>query len=285
MENTSQENTNKKYQSPSILTKIFYNKSIFKKILQFLKPDSALKKCFSKPGWKDKKKLLKDKIKKYIQDFGKHQEKVKYWINNDGILIISTSIFNINKTLYKTFTHVVHKETSDIIELEKEDFYSYLKVLPKFDFYLTNTKGICIKLCKALIPFDTPDEQLGEDEDPSKKYELFYNFQEISEDLSKIDFSDKDYLVQRQRLILEKINAEKNKIFYPLEFISSVNYWSIILCHGGYFACGFFLKDKIIDHKSDHKYVVRKKAGQRQIVKDQSKKIKSSGKKIYVKYT
>ena len=65
---------------------------------------------------------------------------------------------------------------------------------------------------------------------------------------------------------------------------SIINYWSIILCHGGYFACGFFLKDKIIDHKSDHKYVVRKKAGQRQIVKDQSKKIKSSGNIFFINF-
>ena len=42
----------------------------------------------------------------------------------------------------------------------------------------------------------------------------------------------------------------------------------------------FFLKDKEIEHKSDHKYVVRKKAGKRQIVKDKSKNIKSMGAQI-----
>lgn len=278
--NSIPSNTTKKQAStlPSIVTKIFYNKTILKKVLGFLKPESSLKKCFAKPNFKERKKLIKEKIKQYIIDFGKHQEKVKYWIGNDSNLIISTSIFNINKNLIRNLSHVFHKETSDVIELEKEDFYSYLKVLPKFDFYLTNNTGIYLKLCKALIPYDSQDEDSAYDEDPSKKYELFYNMEEISENLSKVDFSNKDYLLQRQKMILEKMNAEKNKIFYPLEFICNVNYWTIILCHGGYFACGFFLKDKIVDHKSDHKYVVRKKAGQRQIVKDKSKKIKTSGK-------
>ncbi len=40
------------------------------------------------------------------------------------------------------------------------------------------------------------------------------------------------------------------------------------------------MKDKIIEHKSDHKYVVRKKAGKRQIVKDKSKNINSMGAQI-----
>jgi len=262
---------------PPIVTKIFYNKSILKNILKFLKPESSFKQCFAKTGWKERKKLIKENIKQYIEDFGKHQEKVKYWIGNEGSLIISTSIFNINKNLLKKLNHIYHKETSDTIDLEKEDFYSYLRVLPKFEFYLTDANGIYIKICKALVPYDSTDEDSVDDDDPNKKYEIFYNMQEITEDLSKVDFSDKDYLIKRQKLILEKLNAEKNKIFYPLEFICNVNYWSIILCHGGYFACGFFLKDKIIEHKSDHKYVVRKKAGQRQIIKDKSKKIKTSG--------
>ena len=42
-------------------------------------------------------------------------------------------------------------------------------------------------------------------------------------------------------------------------------------------AYGLFLKDKEIEHKSDHKYVVRKKARKRQIVKDKSKNINSMG--------
>ena len=102
---------------------------------------------------------------------------------------------------------------------------------------------------------------------------MFYNAQN---DLEGIDFSNKELLIERQKKILEQMNKVSIEEFYPLKFISNVNYWSIILCEGGYFAYGCFLKDQLIDHKSDHKYVVWKKAGQRQIVKDKSKKIKSS---------
>ena len=96
------------------------------------------------------------------------------------------------------------------------------------------------------------------------------------ESFDNIDFSNKESILERQRKILEKINAEKQNKFYPLEFINGVNYWTIIVCHGGYFAGGFFLKDQVVEHKSDHKYVTRKKAGQRQITKDKSKKVKTS---------
>jgi hypothetical protein len=128
--------------------------------------------------------------------------------------------------------------------------------------------GDKLKLSKGLIPYDC--EEVNEDIDDNRKYEMFYD------NSDEIDFSNKESIIERQKKILEKLNADKEKKFYPLEFINSVNYWTIILCHGGYFAGGFFLKDDVIEHKSDHKYVVRKKAGQRQINKDKSKKIKSS---------
>jgi len=38
---------------------------------------------------------------------------------------------------------------------------------------------------------------------------------------------------------------------------------AIMLCHGGSFSIAIFNKDKCIYHKSDKRYVVRKKQGQR----------------------
>jgi hypothetical protein len=266
-----------------LVTNIFYNKQIMKKVLLFLEEKSkeTLKNCFKRSGWKDKKKQLKEIIKNYIVDFGKHQEKLRHRISDEGSLIINTNVFNINKNFLREFVSVYHKDTEDRIELDKDDLYGYLKVLPNFEFSLVNTKGDFLKLSKAIIPYDTVEETESEgDGDDSKKYEMFYNMNELTSSLP-VDFSNKEYLIERQKKILEIMNANKNKIFYPLEFISNVNYWTIILCHGGYFACGFFLKDKVIDHKSDHKYVTRKKAGQRQITKDKAGKVKSSGKFFY----
>ena len=203
------------------------------------------------------------------------QEKINYRITEEKSLVINTNIFNVNKNYLKQFNTVFHEASNDEIELEKEELYEYLRVLPKFEFFLRNEKRDCIKISKALVPYEFNKNNIDDEENEKNKYEMFYEMSDLN--LDKIDFSDPEKLKERQQKILEIMNQKNNKIFYPLEFISGVNYWSIILCHGGYFAAGFFLRDKIIEHKSDHKYVVRKKAGQRQINKDKSKKIQSSG--------
>ena len=106
---------------------------------------------------------------------------------------------------------------------------------------------------------------------------MFYNEDNLNK-LKDIDFSDKEAIIERQKRILNEMEnkALKKEEYFPLKFIMNVNYWIIILCEGGYFAYGLFLKEQLIDHRSDHKYVIRKKAGQRQIVKDNSKTIKNS---------
>lgn len=265
----------------TLTQKVFFDRKIMKNILSFLNDNTkvALKNCFKKTGCKDRKKQTKEFVKKYVIDVGKHFEKLTYRLNENNKLVISTNIFNLNKNFLKEFDKIYHKETEDKLELEKNELFEYLKVYQKFEFYLTNNSGDHIKLSKAIIPYEDED---AEENDPEKKYELFYNSNDFN-NLNLNDFS-KDGLIERQKKILEIMNAEKNKVFYPLEFICNVNYWSIILCHGGYFAVGFFLRDKLLDHKSDHKYVTRKKAGQRQINKDKAKKIKTSGKILFFKF-
>ena len=261
-----------------LLKSIIYDKKIMNCISSFMDDDFKLKfkKIFKKSSYKDKKKYLKEIIKTFILDFGQYQEKLNYRVTEEKSLVINTNIFNINKNYLKQFTTVFHEASNDEIELEKEELYEYLRVLPKFEFYLRNEKQDCIKISKALVPYEFNKNTIDDDENEKNKYEMFYEMSDLN--LDKIDFSDPEKLKERQQKILEIMNQKNNKIFYPLEFISGVNYWSIILCHGGYFAAGFFLRDKIIEHKSDHKYVFRKKAGQRQINKDKSKKIQSSGK-------
>ncbi len=275
-------NTTTKF-TPMQTKRLFYHRFTFKQIITYLDEPTQkiLKIILRKSGLKDKKKQLKEIIKNYIIDFGKHNEKLNYGFLENGKIALNTNIFNINKKYLKEMKSIYYEETEDIIELDRADLYSYLKVLPKFTFNLINDNDDKLKLSKAVVPFDhNPDDNIIDEEsenDPNKKYEMFYS---DNNDIP-IDFSNKEYLIERQKRILEKMNLEKEKVYYPLEFISSVNYWSIILCHGGYFAVGFFLKDSVLDHKSDHKYVTRKKAGQRQITKDKSGKLKSSGKFKY----
>ena len=261
-----------------LLKSIVFDKSIMNCISSYLDDEFKLKfkKLFKKSTYKDKKKHLKEIIKTFIIDFGQYQEKLKYTVTDEKSLVITTNIFNINRTYLKKFSTVFHEPSNDEIDLEKEELYEYLRVLPKFEFYLRNEKHDCLKMSKALIPYELSKANIEDEDEEKNKYEMFYEMSDLN--LDKIDFSDPEKLKERQQKILEIMNEKNNKIFFPLEFISGVNYWSIILCHGGYFAAGFFLRDKVIDHKSDHKYVVRKKAGQRQINKDKSKKIQSSGK-------
>ena len=269
-----------KIQFKSSFPSVFYERSILSKIYSFLPENTikVIKGCLKKTGAKEQKKKIKEIVKKYVKDLGKHNEKVKYAITEEGVLTIQTNIFNVNTSYIKQFTHI--KYNKEILELDKDELYQYLHVFPKNDITLSNNDKSVLKVSKTIIPYDvmTGDEEeikKAEEKKEEEKYEMFYKEENI-EKLKNMDFSNKETLLEHQKQMLQKFNEVSVEEFFPLQFISGVQYWSIILCEGGYFAYGLFLKDELIEHKSDHKYVVRKKAGQRRIAKDKTKKIKSS---------
>jgi hypothetical protein len=109
-------------------------------------------------------------------------------------------------------------------------------------------------------------------QDDEEKYQGLY--QSDNFDAKHFDFSDKAALRERQKKILENLKTKeeedikkKSKTF-ELTGLNYLRRITIILCHGGYFALGVYEKNKCIIHRSDHKYVVRKKAGKRQITRD-----------------
>ena len=272
---------------------MFYNKEIMSHFYPFLDDKSIMrvKNCLKKTGAKETKKKIKEKIKNYVIDFGKNNDKVKYSITDEGILRIFSNIFNFRKEFLKEFTHVQYKDEN--LKLEKKELYQYLHVLPKTELMLSNNDKTTAKVCKYIIGYDYFEQSMKEknknnkidsdsDEDKKddeKKYKMFYGDENIDE-LKNIDFTNKELMIERQRKILEEMNKINIEEFYPLKFVSEINYWSIILCGGGYFSYALFLKDKEIEHKSDHKYVVRKKAGVRQVIKDKGKNIISMGAQI-----
>ena len=272
---------------------MFYNKDIMAHFYPFLDKKSieTVKNCLKKTGAKETKKKIKEKVKNYIIDFGKNNEKVKYFITEEGILTIFSNIFNFRKEFLKEFSHVKYKDEN--LKLEQKELYQYLHVLPKNELILSNNDKTTAKICKYIIGYDyfeqsmkdknknnkdnsDSDEEKNEQE---KRYQMFYGDENL-EDLKNMDFSNKELMIERQRKILEQMNKINIDEFYPLKFVCQINYWSIILCGGGYFSYGLFLKDKEIEHKSDHKYVVRKKAGVRQVIKDKGKNIISMGAQI-----
>jgi len=109
--------------------------------------------------------------------------------------------------------------------------------------------------------FDEDDE--GED---SNEYAFLSNKAQF--DTANFDFADKGSLLKRQRKILEQIQDHKKSkeaTFAPFNILASgMKLWFIILCQGGKFWIAKIENDKIVDHKSDTKYVARKKQGKRQ---------------------
>ncbi len=85
-----------------------------------------------------------------------------------------------------------------------------------------------------------------------------------------MDFSDRVSLLQRQKDILEKISEEKKEAErqQPFTLVERIHRWALILCFGGKFSVAVFEGMKMSYHKSESKYVQRKKAGQRQINRD-----------------
>ena len=273
---------------------MFYNKEIMTHLYSFLdeKNIQTIKNCLKKTGAKETKRKIKEKIKNYVIDFGKNNDKVKYYINEDGVLKISSNIFNFRKEFLQNFTHIKYKD--ETLNLEQKELYQYLQVLPQNELILSNNDKTTAKICKYIIGYDYFDQSMKEklkhgkldsdseeekDNEEKNKYKLFYENNNI-DSLKDIDFSNKDSIIQRQREILEKMNKINIEVFYPLKLVNQINYWAIILCGGGYFSYALYLRDKELDHKSDHKYVVRKKAGVRQVVKDKGKKIISVGAQI-----
>ena len=273
---------------------MFYNKEIMSHLYSFLdeKNIQTIKNCLKKTGAKETKRKIKEKIKNYVIDFGKNNDKVKYYINENGILKISSNIFNFRKEFLQNFTHIKYKD--ETLNLEQKELYQYLQVLPQNELILSNNEKTTAKICKYIIGYDYFDQSMKEklkhgkldsdsdeekDNEEKNKYKMFYENNNI-DSLKDIDFSNKDAIIQRQREILEKMNKINIEVFYPLKLVNQINYWSIILCGGGYFSYALYLRDKELDHKSDHKYVVRKKAGVRQVVKDKGKKIISVGAQI-----
>ena len=96
-------------------------------------------------------------------------------------------------------------------------------------------------------------------------------------------------LIERQRDILNVMKQDETQFLSKIKTenlslleILAIKRITLVLCHGGYFIIAVYEQNKCIFHKSDHKYVVRKKAGQRQISRDSNAggQIQSMGSQI-----
>ena len=86
--------------------------------------------------------------------------KVKYSINNDGILLIYANIFNMRKEFLHEFTHILYKDEK--LKLEKKELFQYLHVLPKNEVILSNNDKSTAKISKSIICYDYFDQSMKE---------------------------------------------------------------------------------------------------------------------------
>lgn len=95
-------------------------------------------------------------------------------------------------------------------------------------------------------------------------------------------------MLMRHKLLTDKMKeideeiSEKKDALDTDTLVQALNakLMSFVLCQGGSFSVGVFDKEKEVTHKSDHKYVIRKKQGKRQSTKDKGKSISSVGSQI-----
>lgn len=156
------------------------------------------------------------------------------------------------------------------IKFKSEFEQKFMKENQNLFFFNQNTEEVLV-LNRCIL-----DSSLDFEEDTSTSNEEKYQGLYGSEDFSSqnFDFSNPKALLERQKKILENLknkeieHEKKNSGILELTPLLNLKRITIILCHGGYFAVGVFENDKCILHRSDHKYVVRKKAGKRQITRD-----------------
>ena len=130
----------------------------------------------------------------------------------------------------------------------------------------SNESGDVVTVNKEFLCSIGSAEEGGEDDEEEEKRE--YDFLAMNSELSpeNYDFSDPAALLRRQRELLKEIEDQKAKeesvdVFALLR--QRIEKWAIILCHGGKFAIALFKGARLVSHKSDSKYVIRKKSGGR----------------------
>ena len=203
----------------------------------------------------------------------------------DGTQVTRLNLFEqkiLHKELEDEWTRLSLDELKQMFTQGLRD--KFTKEQSNIAFQSANKNKILIA-SRCLLDNSLNIENLvGEHEET--KYEGLYKSDQFTN--QTYDFSDPAQLRERQKKLLEAMKGHEakelalkdNKI--SVQELTTIQRTTIILCKGGYFALAVYDQTKCILHKSDHKYVVRKKAGQRQLARDSNSgsNIKSMGSQI-----
>ena len=242
--------------------------------------------------------LLLEKIKSKYQNFLLNaMKKFKPKNPNQKFKIISTpsstilkmSVFDLPREfLSMKFWMLLDISGKDLQLLLKEEKF----IKEQNNMFFSNANNQLMFMNRTLI--DDSLEFVGKSEKNNDlleetKYEKLYSDNELTS--NSYDFTSMQSMLQRQKKIINGFNLQNQKtealsmhsFENQLQNLQKINKICLILCHGGNFSIGIFDKTgKCLLHRSDHKYVTRKKAGQRQLAKDKhsGSGIKSIGSQI-----
>ncbi len=219
----------------------------------------------------------------YILPYYEHIKNLRKLLVNagaEGKMYIQGTVFDFPPVLFAPFTHFLHPETgaklkgSELLQARIGDSKLYAQIFHAADFRVAtvNSYGHVLKMSKQMVmPSGVEDYEEGKEE-TKEQYEAF--FKQDKESL-QIDFANQAVLSKRQGKLLETTQTKPVE-YRPFDLIKKMGLWVILLCHGGSFSIGIFNGKQLIAHKSDKKYLIRKKAGGRQSNKDKSKSVMRS---------
>ena len=236
---------------------------------------------------KIKKMVLISKREKKLNPFMNHlKDIINKSKNKPKGKIFKTSIFKLDAEVVDQYEWILLNQT----EAETNELYDTLSDLIPSKFtktfshsvfynrkmrkYLVFNRSLTDPRTEMFYKFNIRTKEIDEESD-SKRIQQIMDRPEFH--ISNFENLPNGYLL-RHKLVLDELKKEKEEFKMESELNTNqiikkalnAERISLVMCKGGYFSVGVFDKEKRVTHGSDHKYVIRKKQGNRQSLKDKS---------------
>lgn len=279
------------------LTKLFMKqKKLRNRILDML--DSTDKATMAAVNKKLRKCVLLDQQNQHdplsfdaiIRKFVKNAQKPPTGNYVKGVL------FDLDPTIIEKYKWVLLNPTEEHNQTLRTDLFQVIpeKLLKDYSWFIYHCAQInkFIAMHRSLVDetleffFKVNQRRRDANEISEESHEKYLDaMQELS--LDKFEGIENG-MILRHKLLTEKMKQIDKSIEETKEMSDSMRIakaaksklMTFVLCEGGNFSIGVFDQQKEVTHKSDHKYVIRKKQGKRQLTKDKGKSISSMGSQI-----
>ena len=209
---------------------------------------------------------------------------------------VKGSLFDLDPIIVEKYKWVLLNPTEDHNLMLRKDLAGVIpdKLLKDYSWFIYHCADIkrFIALHRSLVDdtleffFKVNQRKRDAGELQEESHDKYLEaMQELS--LDKFEGIENGIML-RHRLLTEKMKQidkgiEEKKEMSAATVIAKAarsKLMTFVMCEGGNFSIGIFDQEKEVTHKSDHKYVIRKKQGKRQLTKDKGKSISSVGSQI-----